>query len=159
MNLRAATLPDLPDIVETYNSTVPGRTVTADTEPVTVESCLPWFHEHDPESRPTWVAEVEGEVEGEITGWFSFEPFRKQSAYHAPVEVSIYIAAKHRRREIAKRLFAEAIRHAPAPGLKTLTAGAFAHNEPSLIQFEHFGLEPWAYFPRVAELDEEPVLG
>ena len=99
-------------------------------------------------------------MEGEITGWFSFEPFRKQSAYHAPVEVSIYIAAKHRRRGIAKRLLAEAIRHAPTQqGLKTLTAGAFAHNEPSLIQFEHFGLEPWAYFPRVAELDEEPVLG
>ena len=156
MNLCDATLPDLPAIAETYNSTVPGRAVTADTEPLTVESCLPWFHEHDPESRPTWVAEVERE----IAGWFSFEPFRKRSAYHAPVEVSVYVAAKHRRRGIGKRLLAEAIRQAPAQqGLKTLTAGAFAHNEPSLIQFEHFGLEPWAYFPRVAELDEEPALG
>ena len=95
----------------------------------------------------------------EIAGWLSFEPFRKRSAYHATVEVSIYIAAKHRRRGIAKRLLAEAIRHAPALGLKTLTAGAFAHNEPSLILLEHFGFESWAHFPRVAELDEEPVLG
>ena len=96
----------------------------------------------------------------EIAGWLSFEPFRKRSAYHATVEVSIYIAAKHRRRGIAKRLLAEAIRHAPAQqGLKTLTAGAFAHNEPSLILLEQFGFEPWAHFPRVAELDEEPALG
>ena len=112
-------------------------------------------------------------MEREIAGWFSFEPFRKRSAYHATVEVSIYIAAKHRRRGIAKRLLAEAIRHAPALGLKTLTAGAFAHNEPSLVLFGEFGFEPWAYFPRVAELDgvgrdlvllglgldEEPALG
>ena len=42
MNLRDATLSDLPAIIENYNnSTVPRRTVTADTEPVTVE-IEPW---------------------------------------------------------------------------------------------------------------------
>ena len=149
LKIRDATLSDLPAIVEIYNSTVPGRMVTADNEPVFVESRLPWFHEHDPESHPIWVAEMEGEV----AGWFSFEPFRERPAYHATAEVSVYVAAEHRRRGIGRRLLAEAIRRAPALGLKTLTAGAFAHNEPSLMLFREFGFEPWAQFPRVAELD------
>jgi phosphinothricin acetyltransferase len=50
-------------------------------------------------------------------------------------------------------LVEEAIRRGPALGLKTLTAGVFAHNEASVKLFEGFGFERWAHFPRVAELD------
>jgi L-amino acid N-acyltransferase YncA len=149
VKIRDATEADLPDIVEIYNSTVPSRMVTADPEPVSVESRLPWFREHDPKSRPLWVAEVNGE----IAGWFSFEPFRKKPAYYATAEVSVYVSEKHRGKGIGRRLLEEAIRRAPDLGLKTLTAGAFAHNEPSLRLFERFGFEQWAHYPRVAELD------
>jgi len=38
MTLRDATEVDLPAIVDIYNSVIPGRMVTADLEPVTVES-------------------------------------------------------------------------------------------------------------------------
>jgi L-amino acid N-acyltransferase YncA len=148
LEIRDAVEADLPAIVEIYNSTVPSRMVTADTEPVSVESRLSWFHEHDPESHPIWVAEAEGKV----AGWFSFEPFRERPAYHATAEVSVYVAEEHRRKGIGRRLLAEAIHRAPALGLKTLTAGAFAHNEPSLELFGELGFEPWAHFLRVAEL-------
>ena len=149
MEIRDASLTDLPAIVEIYNSTVASRMVTADPEPISVESRRAWFHQHDPESRPIWVAEVNGE----IAGWFSFEDFRKKPAYHATAEVSVYVAEKYRRQGVGRRLLEEAIRRAPALGLKTLTAGAFAHNGPSLRLFEGFGFERWAYYPRVAELD------
>ncbi len=149
MEVRDASLTDLPAIVEIYNSTVPSRMVTADPEPISVESRRPWFHEHHPESKPIWAAEVDGE----IAGWFSFEDIRKKPAYHATAEVSVYGSEKHRRKGIARRLLEEAIRCAPALGLKTLTASAFAHNGPSLRLFEGFGFERWAYYPRVAELD------
>jgi hypothetical protein len=44
VNLRDATRSDLPAIIENHNnSTVPRRTVTADTEPVTVE-IEPWAY-------------------------------------------------------------------------------------------------------------------
>jgi phosphinothricin acetyltransferase len=149
MEIRDASLTDLPAIVEIYNSTVPSRMVTADPEPISVEGRRAWFYEHDPERRPIWIAEVNGE----IAGWFSFEDFRKKPAYHATAEVSVYVAEKHRRQGVGRRLLEEAIRRAPALGLKTLTAGAFAHNGPSLRLFEGFGFERWAYYPRVAELD------
>lgn len=149
MKIRDATEEDLPEIVEIYNSTVPGRTATADPEPVTVESRRAWFSEHSPERRPLWVAEADGG----IAGWFGFEAFRKKPAYHATAEISVYVAEEHRRKGVGRALLAQAIRRAPGLGLKTLTAGAFAHNGPSMRLFEGFGFERWAYYPRVAELD------
>lgn len=41
ITFKNATLEDLPTIIEIYNSTVPGRMVTADTEPVTIEDSFP----------------------------------------------------------------------------------------------------------------------
>jgi L-amino acid N-acyltransferase YncA len=149
VEIRDAVEEDLPAIVEIYNSTVPSRMVTADPEPVSVESRRAWFSEHDPESRPIWVAEVDGE----IAGWFSFENFRKKPAYYATAEVSVYVSEKHRRKGIGRRLLAEAIRRAPEFGLKTLTGGIFGHNERSIRLFEDMEFERWAHYPRVAELD------
>ena len=147
--IRDATEADLPEIVEIYNSTVPLRSVTADTEPVTVESRRAWLRGHGGR-RPVWVAE-EG---GEIVGWLALSDFENgRPAYHATAEVGIYVKEGRRGRGIGRCLLDEAIRRSPGLGLKTLTAGAFGHNEPSLRLFEAFGFERWALYPGVAELD------
>lgn len=52
MKIRIAVEEDLPATVGIYNSTVPGRVVTADAEPVSVESRPEWLREHDPGRRP-----------------------------------------------------------------------------------------------------------
>ncbi|HJS36612.1 MAG TPA: N-acetyltransferase, partial [Burkholderiales bacterium] len=62
MSHRNATLADLPRIVAIYNATIPSRLVTADLEPVTVESRLPWFEQHSAGSRPLWVVEREAQI-------------------------------------------------------------------------------------------------
>jgi phosphinothricin acetyltransferase len=150
MRIRDAKSEDLAAIVEIYNSIIPGRLVSADTEPVSVEQRLPWFHEHDPARRPIWVAEADGEV----VGWLSLSDFYDgRPAYNGTAEIGIYVKEGHRGAGIGGRLLEETIRRAPALGIKTLTAGAFASNEPSLELFGRFGFERWAYFPRVAELD------
>lgn len=50
-SLRIASLEDLERIVATYNATVPSRLVTADLQPVTVDSRRSWFDAHDPTRR------------------------------------------------------------------------------------------------------------
>jgi len=141
---------DLPEIVEIYNSTIPSRMVSADTEPVTVEQRTGWFREHDPRRRPLWVAEVDGRV----VGWLSLGDFWDgRPAYHATAEVGIYVKDGYRGRGIGRMLVEEAIRRAPELGIEIMTAGAFVHNGPSLKLFERFGFERWAHFPEVAELD------
>ena len=150
MRVRDATLEDLAAIVEIYNSIIPSRIVSADTEPVSVEQRLPWFHEHDPARRPIRVAEEDGEV----VGWLSLGDFWDgRPAYNGTVEVGVYVKEGHRAEGIGGRLLEEAIGRAPHLGIKTLTAGTFAGNEPSTGLFERFGFERWAHFPRVAELD------
>lgn len=148
--MRDATLEDLASIVEIYNSTIPGRVVSADTEPISVKQRLPWFHEHDPARRPIWVAEEDEEV----VGWLRLGDFWDgRPAYDGTAEIGIYVKEDHRGGGIGGHMLEEAIRRAPDLGIKTLTAGAFAGNELSLRLFERFGFERWAYFPRVAELD------
>ena len=150
MEIRDATAEDLPAIVEIYNSTIPSRIVSADTEPVSVEDRVAWFREHDPSRRPLWVMEDEGE----IAGWLSLgDFFDGRPAYHATAEVGIYVAERRRGEGLGRRLVGEALSRADGLGIKTLTAGIFAHNETSVALFEGFGFETWARFPRVADLD------
>jgi phosphinothricin acetyltransferase len=146
---RLATRADLPRIVEIYNSTIASRMVTADLQPVSVESRERWFGEHRPESRPLWVVERDGD----IAAWLSFSSFYGRPAYDATAEVSIYVHERHRRRGLGANLLGAAIEHAPRIAVNTLLGFIFAHNLPSLALFERFGFARWGHLPRVALLD------
>ncbi|XLZ71369.1 N-acetyltransferase family protein [Massilia sp. SR12] len=148
---RIATLDDLPTIVAIYNSTIASREVTADTEPVSVESRLPWFHEHQPARRPLWVVE-EVERDG-IIGWISYSNFYGRPAYSGTAEVSIYIDEAWRGKGVGRYALQEAIDFAPQVNVHTVLGFIFGHNKPSLALFEKFGFETWANLPRVANLD------
>lgn len=148
---RIATLDDLPSVVAIYNSTIASREVTADTEPVSVESRLAWFHEHTPDRRPLWIIEEEGRTG--IVGWISYSNFYGRPAYSGTAEVSIYIDEAWRGQGVGKYALTEAIGFAPQIKVHTLLGFIFGHNQPSLGLFRKFGFETWANFPRVANLD------
>lgn len=150
MKMRDAAAEDLAAIVEIYNTNVPTRLSVADTEPISVADREAWFREHEPSRRPLWVME-DGD---RIAGWLSLSDFYdRRPAYHATAEVGVYVHPDHRGEGLGRRLVGEAIRRSPELGIKTLTAGIFAHNTASVALFEGFGFERWARFPRVAELD------
>ena len=146
---RLVTRSDLAQIVEIYNATVPSRQVTADTEPVAVESRVKWFEDHDPDSRPLWVVEVDGQV----AAWLSFSSFYGRPAYDKTAELSVYVHASFRNHGLGSYLLTQAIAHAPSIGLNTLLGFIFGHNEPSLRLFEKFGFARWGELPKVANLD------
>jgi phosphinothricin acetyltransferase len=148
VHIRDATPEDLPTIVSIYNSTVASRIVTADTEPVSVESRRAWFHEHGA-TRPIWVAESAGEV----AAWLSFGSFYGRPAYAPTAEISVYVATAHRRQGAGRTLLLRAIERAPSLGVRTLLGFIFGHNAPSLRLFESHGFAVWGTLPRVAVLD------
>ncbi|WP_017328411.1 GNAT family N-acetyltransferase [Synechococcus sp. PCC 7336] len=150
MQLRSATIEDLPAIVEIYNSTIPSRSVTADTEPVTVESRLEWFRAHSSDRLPLWVIDREPQ---RVVGWLSFQVFYGRPAYRATAEVSIYVAPTYRRQGVGSFLLREAIARSPALGLRALLGFIFARNLPSLQLFQQFGFEQWGHLPAVAQFD------
>jgi phosphinothricin acetyltransferase len=151
MNIRFenATLHDLPKIVETYNSTIPSRLVTADLEPVTVISKLQWFNAHSADKRPLWVVYLNDDY----AGWMSFNSFYGRPAYDGTVEVSIYLNESVRGKGLGKTCLQKAIDEAPKLKIKNLLGFIFGHNDPSLKLFYSFGFEKWAHFPKVANMD------
>lgn len=150
IKFRNANPVDLERIVEIYNSTIPSRMVTADTENVSVESKKQWFEEHNPETRPLWVIENR---ENQIIGWVSFSSFYGRPAYNTTVELSVYLDESCRGKGFGKKVLQYCIDNAGKFGVKTLLGFIFAHNEPSLKLFRYFGFEDWGTLPDVAVLD------
>ncbi len=147
---RNATLEDLPEIVEIYNSTIPSRMVTADTENISVESRMQWFQDHNAETRPLWVIQ---DQDRHMAGWVSFSSFYGRPAYNGTVELSIYMHENSRGKGYGKKVLQYCIDNAGRFGVKTILGFIFLHNEPSLKLFRHFGFEDWGVFPDVAVLD------
>ncbi len=146
---RLAVRADLPQIVDIYNATIPSRLVTADTDPVSVESRVKWFEDHRPDARPLWVVEIEGR----IAGWLSFSSFYGRPAYDKTAELSVYVAESSRKRGLGAYFLGQALRHAPSIRVDTLLGFIFGHNQPSLRLFVKFGFAKWGELPRVALLD------
>lgn len=147
---RNATLEDLPEIVEIYNSTIPSRMVTADTENISVESRMQWFQDHNAETRPLLVIQDQDQ---HMAGWVSFSSFYGRPAYNGTVELSIYMHENSRGKGYGKKVLQYCIDNAGKFGVKTILGFIFLHNEPSLKLFRHFGFEDWGVFPDVAVLD------
>ncbi|AZA50425.1 N-acetyltransferase [Chryseobacterium carnipullorum] len=150
LQFRNADLEDLEKIVEIYNSTIPSRMVTADTENVSVESRKEWFEDHHPETRPLWIIENN---DHETLGWVSFSSFYGRPAYNGTVEMSIYMDESCRGKGYGKKVMEYCIDRASGLGIKTLLGFIFSHNEASLKLFRNFGFEEWGMFPNVAVLD------
>lgn len=147
--IRIATERDLPEIVAIYNESIPGRTATADTSPVTVHDRMSWFKEHDPKTHPIFVYEQDRE----IVGWTSLSKFYGRPAYKKTAEVSTYVTSKRHKSGIGTALRKHVIAVCPECGIQTLLSFVFAHNTASIRLNEKFGFTKWGHLPRVAELD------
>ncbi len=148
--LRHALESDLPAIVAIYNSIIPGRMVTADLAPVTVEQRRPWFDAHQVPNRPLWVLT---DPTSTAVAWVSFDTFYARAAYDGTAMLAIYLAESHRGQGLGRALLQTAIERAPALQLHTLLGYIFAHNAPSLRLFAAHGFVTWGHLPRVCVLD------
>lgn len=150
LHYRNAIPDDLEEIVAIYNSTIPSRLVTADTEPVKVESKWTWFQQHTVNKRPLWIVE---NAENKCIGWVSFQDFYGRPAYAATAEVSIYLLASQRGQGVGEQVLKYVLEKAPQLGINTLLGFIFSHNEPSLKLFRKLGFDDWGKLPHVAVLD------
>lgn len=157
LSIRDAVLDDLPAIVAIYNSTIASRRVTADLEPVTIESRLRWFHAHGAGRRPLWIVEEPDDDDPNaarrVIGWLSFSDFYGRPAYARTAELSIYLDERARGRGLGAQLLTKALEAAPGLQLDTLLGFIFGHNAPSIALFRRAGFEDWGMLPRVAVLD------
>lgn len=144
-----ATLDDLPFIVEVYNSTIASRQVTADLQPVSVESRIAWFEQHNPQKRPLWLIKYQNQP----CGWVSLSSFYGRPAYDKTVEISLYIHQDFRGKKIGQTVVREIESFAKQVGIDAILSYVFVHNVPSIKLFEKMHYQQWALLPNIAELD------
>jgi L-amino acid N-acyltransferase YncA len=150
MHFKNALITDLPLIVEIYNSTIAGRMVTADTEPVAIQSKEEWFYEHNENTRPLWMI---ADDENNCIGWASFQDFYGRPAYAGTAEISIYLKEEMRGMGYGKKILQYCIDKAASLKLHTLLGYIFAHNEPSIKLFAQAGFNEWACLKDIAFMD------
>ncbi len=144
-----ATLDDLPFIVDVYNSTIASRQITADLQPVSVESRFAWFEQHNPQKRPLWLIKYDNQP----CGWVSLSSFYGRPAFDKTVEISLYLHQDFRGKKIGQTAVQEIESFAKQAGIDAILSYVFGHNIPSIKLFEKMQYQQWALLPKIAELD------
>lgn len=118
MDIRAATLADVPDIQAIYAHHVLHGTGTFEEEPPSVEEMTARFSKVVDRGF-VWL--VASDASG-VLGYGYYAPFRERSAYRFAVEDSIYVREDVRGQGVGKALVVKLIELATAAGLRQMIA-------------------------------------
>ena len=149
VTIRDATEADLPAIVGIYNESIPGGAATADLKPITVESRREWFRDFDPERRPCWVAEEDGEILGCV---YLRSFYGGRSAYDKTAEISTYLSADAQGKGLGTLLKEKMITECPRLGVENLLSFYFDHNKASKRINEKLGFETAGHLTEIANV-------
>ncbi|MDF7669213.1 GNAT family N-acetyltransferase [Lactobacillus sp. ESL0703] len=139
---------DLPAIVAIYNQNITSKSVTADLQPVSVDQRQEWFNDHN-KKRPLWIIEVNNQ----LAGWLSLESFYGRAAYHATVEISIYLDRKFQHQGLGTKALAYAAAQTKQLEINTILAYIFGTNKASQALFKAAGYQVYGHLPKVADMD------
>jgi phosphinothricin acetyltransferase len=153
LNMRPARHADLGRIVQIYNETVASHSVTADTEPVSVDQREDWFIAHDPQKWPMWVATT---ADGHILGWLSLSQYSDRAAYSGTAEISIYLDEAARGQHLGSQMIDYVDAHAKNFGITHVLARIISVNAASVGLFTAKGYEQWGMLPGVMEFTDGP---
>jgi phosphinothricin acetyltransferase len=127
LQIRLATLSDLPVITEIYNEAVLNGVATFDTEAKSLDDRKIWFNNHGAQ-HPILVAYFEEA----LCAWASLNRWSDRSAYDGTAEVSIYVHHEFRDRGVGSILFPALIAEAKKVGLHYLLARITQGNDLSI---------------------------
>ena len=138
MTLREASAADVPRIRDIHHQGIEDRVATLDNEPHTLDEQREWFQRYWP--RDPVVAEVDGEV----IGWASLNPFSPRAAYQFVADLSVYIEREWRGQGIGSVLLQNIVRRAKTLGYHKIVLSAFPFNQAGMRRYEKFGFPPSA---------------
>lgn len=152
MNIRLASIDDLPVINEIYNQSVSTKTSTADLAPTTLDARKEWFQKHNKEHYPIFVAEDENN----IIGWIALSPYRpgRKALWHT-AEISCYIRKDAQKKGLGSILFKFMIDNCKKYQIKNVFGIIIEHNYASIALVEKFGFKKWGVLPQIVEFDDK----
>jgi len=146
LHFRFALPSDAGFLAETHNAYISGGLVTAQTEPFSEENRLEWLQKHEPDRRPCWIAELDGERVGMV----SVSDFHPRCAYSISAEISVYLHPAFIHQGLGAKVLFFAESQAPKLGIENLIALIYNTNTGSLRLFERMGYVQVGHLPRVA---------
>jgi len=155
-NCRTALRGDLDGIVSIYNQAILEGGLTADIDTFVTDDKTDWFYSHDPAVHPVFVLYAGAE----LAGWLSVSPYRPgRRALRFTVEVTCYIRADFRQKQIGSLLLTHAVDWCKMAGYRRIFAIVLDANIPSLNFFRKHGFVDWGHLPGVAEFKETGICG
>lgn len=136
LQIRDASLSDLPAILDIYNDAIRNLTATFDLTEQTLEERTVWFNKYGGQY-PLIVAELNHEV----VGYSCLNMFRDKPAYARTSELSIYISPNHQGAGIGSALMKEILMRAAELEYHTVIGGITGGNEGSVMLHKKFGFE------------------
>ena len=145
LDIREASLDDLPAILAIYNDVLATSTAIYRDEPATLDDRRSWLAARQAEGHPVLVA-IDG---GEVVGFAGFGGFRPWPGYRFTVEHSVHVRADRRGRGVGGALMRPLITRATALGMHVMIAGIDADNAGSIRFHERLGFTPAAHLRQV----------
>lgn len=132
--IRHATQNDIADITRIYNEAITEGGFTGDLVPVSTESRLNWFADHN----DGYVVFVK-EIDSLVVGYIALSPYRKgRQAFCKTCEISYYLSIEYRGVGIGKELFQHAQNYARESGFKVVVAILLGCNTRSMNLLQRF---------------------
>ncbi len=148
--IRPALFEDLTSIVEIYNQAIRSRKATGNMWEFTVKQRVNWFKQHNNESFPIYVAELNNDVVGYVN-LSAYRPGRE--AMNKIAEVSFFLEYSFRGQGIGSALLKHVIEDCPRIGKETLLAFLLDVNHESIHLLNKFKFEEWGRLPGTIEID------
>lgn len=146
IEIRDATLADLPRIFAIYNAEVESGIATFDVVPKVVGRDDAWLTGRE-EIHPVLV----GTDVGEVVGWAALGQWSPKGAYRRTAEVSVYVDAAARSNGVGSQLLGALIERARDTDVKVLLARVALPNPSSLAIHETHGFRTFGTQRRCGE--------
>lgn len=143
--IRPASIKDAGDILDIYNDAILNTTAVYSYKPHAIDMRLEWMEEKNRHNIPVFVAEVNGK----ITGFATYGPFRAWAAYQYTIEHSVYVHKAYRQQGIARSLLLHLIEAVKQKPIHTIIAGVDANNIASISLHQKLGFAEIGTFKQV----------
>ncbi|MEY4579253.1 MAG: hypothetical protein RL701_3956 [Pseudomonadota bacterium] len=146
MNIRDATVADMPAITEIFNELIDSTTYTYTEQHETVAERSETFSARNARGFPTLV----GVEHGQVVGFATYGDFRdstKKPGYRFTVEHSVNIARSAWRSGLGTQLMHVLMQRAEHAGVHVMVGGIDASNQRSLVFHERLGFHEVARMP------------
>ncbi len=145
--IRAATLEDMPVVLEIYNYYIQNSVITFDVDPMKLNDWVEKFTWLNGLEYPFIVAVSPG---GQLVGFAYVAPWRQKSAFRKTVEDTIYLHPAAMGKRIGTKLLTELIERSRSAGFKEIVAVISDRGaESSIALHSRFGFKTQGHLGKV----------